>query len=417
MVRTGEDSSSCISFETNEEAALHQILASAAFQRAPALSRLLTYLWEHRCEPPSEYSIGIDVFGKRADFDPKLDATVRVHISRLRQKLKDYCETAAGNQPVTLILPPGQHRLHVQRAKPFTAVVDSPASPPSNGSRTTMLLVAAAVAIALLLCAALWQWRERRAVEASVKNNAAANELPPFWRRVLANGKLTRIVFPTPVFVQFGSIRVRDVKINDIDKIQQSVALRPLEPMLQDAKLSQTYSVTSDTLALGTLMGILANRGLPLTISPTRDLSLEEFGSDNLLFLGVPPTSQHIERLLSRTHFYLQPGGDQIGIRDPTPDEKRLSLRESSDSIHFGIVTVLPGEARGTNMVLLCGLHSAALASYLASPLTLRELEKFLQARGMPQYFEMIVRTEQEGLSLLKARPVAFRPIPVTHSN
>jgi hypothetical protein len=150
-------------------------------------------------------------------------------------------------------------------------------------------------------------------------------------------------------------------------------------------------------------------------VSPTRDLSLEEFGSDNLLFLGVPPTSQHIERLLSRTHFYLEPGGAHIAIRNPTPDEMRLSLNESSGSIHFGIVMVLPGEARGTNMVLLCGLHSAALASYLASPVTLRELDKFLRARGMPEYFEMIVRTEQEGLSLLKAQPVAFRPIPVSH--
>lgn len=66
-------------------------------------------------------------------------------------------------------------------------------------------------------------------------------------------------------------------------------------------------------------------------------------------------------------------------------------------------------------MVLLCGLHSAALASYLASPVTLRELENLLHARGMPEYFEMIVRTEQEGLNLLKARPVAFRAIPVSH--
>ena len=85
MGRTGEDSSSYISLETEEEAALHNILASAAFRRAPALSKLLNYLWEHRDDSASEYSIGIDVFGKRPEFDPKLDATVRVHISRLRQ--------------------------------------------------------------------------------------------------------------------------------------------------------------------------------------------------------------------------------------------------------------------------------------------------------------------------------------------
>jgi hypothetical protein len=412
MGRTGEDSP-YISLETEEETALHHILASPAFRRAPALSRLLHYLWAHRDDSASEYSIGIDVFGKRPEFDPKLDATVRVHISRLRQKLKDYAETSGRDQPVNLILPAGQHQLQIQRVEPFTAVVEAP-PPPADPKKLDTRLLLAGVAV-LFLCAALWQWHQARTYEASAKSQTAASELPAFWSRALGNGKLTRIVFPTPVFVQFGSIRVRDVKVNDIEKIQQSTALRPLEPQLQDAKLSQSYSVTSDTLALGTLMGTLANRGLPLTVSPTRDLSLEEFGSDNLLFLGVPPTSQHIERLLSRTHFYLEPGGAHIAIRNPTPDEMRLSLNESSGSIHFGIVMVLPGEARGTNMVLLCGLHSAALASYLASPVTLRELEKFLRARGMPEYFEMIVRTEQEGLSLLKAQPVAFRPIPVSH--
>ena len=202
--------------------------------------------------------------------------------------------------------------------------------------------------------------------------------------------------------------------MNDIDQMAHSIALHPLQPLLRDAKLSQSYSVTSDTLALGTLMGTLANRGLPLTVSPTRDLSLEEFGSNNLLFLGIPPTSQHIERLLSRTHFYLEPGGAQIGIRNPTAEEMHLSLKDMPGEVRHGIIMVLPGEAPGTRMVLLCGLHSAALASYLASPVTLRELDKFLQSRGLPEYFEMIVESEQEGLSLLKARPVAFRPIPAT---
>jgi hypothetical protein len=415
MVRTGEDISSYVTSVAEGEIVFQNILASPAFQRAPALSRLLTYLWEHRESSATEYSIGIDVFGKRPEFDPKLDATIRVHISRLRQKLKDYAETGGREHTVHLILPQGQHCLKIQRAEPLTAVVEAPLAPHPTPSHTKLLAVISLFA-AVLMCVVFWQWQALHAVERTSRQAAASRaDLPPFWQRVLANGKLTRIVFPTPVFLQFGSVRVRDVRVNDIDEVAHSIALRPLQPLLRDAKLSQSYSVTSDTLALGMLMGVLANRGLPLTVSPTRDLSLEEFGSNNLLFLGIPPTSQHVERLLSRTHFYLEPGSSQIGIRNPTTEEMRIPLKDSPGEIHYGIVMVLPGEAAGTRMVLLCGLHSAALASYLASPVTLRELDKFLQSRGLPEYFEMIVRSEQEGLSLLKAKPVAFRTIPVRH--
>jgi len=76
--------------EVGVENAIRAIEESAAFQRAPVLRRLLLYLWEHRNDESSEYGIGVDVLGRKPEFDPKIDATVRVHVSRLRQKLRDF---------------------------------------------------------------------------------------------------------------------------------------------------------------------------------------------------------------------------------------------------------------------------------------------------------------------------------------
>ena len=68
-------------------AALEQVLASRHFLSAKTLSRLLRYLVERtldgHAEPLKEYSLGVDVLGRPADFDPRIDSIVRVETSRL----------------------------------------------------------------------------------------------------------------------------------------------------------------------------------------------------------------------------------------------------------------------------------------------------------------------------------------------
>ncbi|MGH9665690.1 MAG: helix-turn-helix domain-containing protein, partial [Bryobacteraceae bacterium] len=376
---------------------LDAIIASAAFRRAPALRRLLLYLWEHRAEQSGEYAIALDVLSKRPDFDSKLDATVRVQVSRLRQKLKEFFNAEGSGLAFRLVIPAGGHALELQPVQISTA--SAPASPahPSPLRQSAFL---AAIAACILLCAATaWFWHRARSLEAEAAARPASAELPPFWRSVLGNGRVTHVVFPTPTFFQVGRLRVRDVAINDPAGISMSPQLESLLRPFGKPSVSQTYSVTSDTLALAILLKALANRGVPVTISSTRDLSLELFGSENLLFLGVPPTSRLVERLLARTDFYLQPGGSVVGIRHPLSNEPKQFAPsvQSSTGTTFGIIAVLPGQAPQTRLVLLCGLQTFALASYLASPLTLHELGDFLARKGHPEFFEMVVSSEVEG--------------------
>jgi hypothetical protein len=49
----------------------------------------------------SEYAVATDALGRRIDFDPKTDASVRVQISRLRRKLKDFYETEGAPMRLT----------------------------------------------------------------------------------------------------------------------------------------------------------------------------------------------------------------------------------------------------------------------------------------------------------------------------
>ena len=75
-------------------AALERILASRCFQQAGRASDFLRFVVEqtlagsgHRLKG---YTIGVEVFGRPADFDAQSDALVRVEAGRLRRRLVEY---------------------------------------------------------------------------------------------------------------------------------------------------------------------------------------------------------------------------------------------------------------------------------------------------------------------------------------
>jgi hypothetical protein len=72
---------------------------------------LLLYLWQHRQESLSEYAVATGAFGRRSDFDPKIDATVRVQVGRLRTKLKEFYDAEGESLPLRLSIPLGGHEL------------------------------------------------------------------------------------------------------------------------------------------------------------------------------------------------------------------------------------------------------------------------------------------------------------------
>lgn len=90
---------------------LRQVLESKCFQNSESLRRLLSYLGDrslnHAAEELKEYTIGVEVFGRPATYDPKKDASVRVQMSRLRQKLEEYHQTEGSNDRYRLELPKG----------------------------------------------------------------------------------------------------------------------------------------------------------------------------------------------------------------------------------------------------------------------------------------------------------------------
>ena len=93
---------------------LARVVNSSGFVPSARLVRFLTHIVNRTIngDPDSlkEFSIAMEVFDRTADYDPNIDAIVRVEARRLRSKLKSYYEEGPGrSDPVLIGLRPGSY--------------------------------------------------------------------------------------------------------------------------------------------------------------------------------------------------------------------------------------------------------------------------------------------------------------------
>ena len=92
---------------------LNKALQSQALASSAALKKLLEYLINKvlRSEQHEikEYSLGTEVFGRHASFDPHLDTIVRVQVRRLRQKLQQYYSSEGAGDFIQIDIPKGSY--------------------------------------------------------------------------------------------------------------------------------------------------------------------------------------------------------------------------------------------------------------------------------------------------------------------
>jgi hypothetical protein len=391
---------------------MEAVLNSQTFQKAPALRHLLQYLWEHRTEEVNEYSIAVDAFSRRADFDPKIDATVRVQIARLRQKLKEYYDSEGSGSAQMLTVPLGKHRIEIVSGP---ALVYNELRTRNLRLRKAILLLASVVILLAAACTVLVVQNHR--VTASVSESRPA--LPAFWTQLVGNGINTRLVLETPVFFRWeeSNLKVRDVRVNEFADYPQSEELGRLVKRFGAPKLMQNYTATSDTFAAIRLLQFLESRGCHLSVVSGADLSMDAAEESNLILIGTAGVNRRFRGLLEKANFVPVPDGDRVVNRSPKPGERPeyVQVLESPKRRTVpGVVGVLPVGTRRNRALIMIGVEPVALANYLTSPSGLAALDKARKEQGSPEFFDAVVEAEVHAGTVLKANLVAFRAHPVS---
>jgi TolB-like protein len=151
------------SVETEAQAAQAQLeclLQSDLFARSGQLSRLLQFLVQRhlqgRDQELKESVIGVEVFGRQADYDSKRDPIVRTEARRLRARLAEYYRGAGKSNALIIELPKGGY-VPVFRSTETAA--------PSSRPRTRLWVSwgrLAAAGAAVALAAVGWTWFEKQ---------------------------------------------------------------------------------------------------------------------------------------------------------------------------------------------------------------------------------------------------------------
>jgi hypothetical protein len=93
--------------------ALERLGKSRTMRRAEKLIQLLNFLVETTLGGNAHYlketTIGVSVFGRPPDYDPKTDTIVRSQAWRLRAKLRDYYATEGAQDSVIIDIVKGQY--------------------------------------------------------------------------------------------------------------------------------------------------------------------------------------------------------------------------------------------------------------------------------------------------------------------
>ena len=92
---------------------LTKVLESRVFEKSERMRRFLRFIVEMtlagKQSEIGEYNLGLAVYDRTAEFDPRLNSIVRVDAARLRSKLREYYETEGRDDAIRFQIPKGKY--------------------------------------------------------------------------------------------------------------------------------------------------------------------------------------------------------------------------------------------------------------------------------------------------------------------
>ena len=393
-------------------AEVDRLTQSSVLHGSEALCRLLRYLagqaLAHPGVPVKEYQLATEVFGRPADFDPRMDSTVRVQTGRLRSKLAEYYPSAGADDPIVLEIPKGSYSLvfHYRAAAP--AVKYEPASGAAiaetasgaralQGSRDgaapnrlvpVVWTLAALSMVSVGLLIALWASERRQAPEL-VKADALSEPLRTFWAPFLQAQEMPWIIFSNAEFVG-----------------KPQVGIRYFDPS-RDSKSSilDHYTGVGEVLGVAELSRVFTQVHREVRIKRGRLLSLDDVKNNNVIFIGSLAENLVLREIPTTQDFIFRkiPSGTREGdveIANLHPRSGEALVFQASETLpiveDYALIGLVPGLNPSHSILVLAGtttMGTQAAAEFVCRAHDVEDILKLLPNQGKPLGpFEAVIR-------------------------
>ncbi len=386
-----------------KEQAAEALLRASIVRDHTNLHALLTYLIQHSLaehpEPLKEFTIGVEALGKPEGYDPRLDSTVRVDISKLRAKLREYYQNEGVTSPLRIEIPKGQYDLTYARAPhlveaPLAESITKPSRP-------------------------LWWWGMAIALVAGVLGFGGARywgatksdaksltpELQAFWQPYLQATTPTLFVYGTPMFVRLDSYLFRRPRLNSWEAAETDDEVNRIAAELKTTEKRASFKFTGvgEAEALFLLTRLMTDHQVTMAVKRSSNLSWEDLKGRHVIVIGSQKYNPQILKLPFQPKFEADRG--RVTNLNPQPGEpveyRNVFQDQFGEPIEtYAIISVCQGLDPNTRVTILaCSSNegTGGAAEYVTRPDTMKDLFRQMKldpVKPLPQTFQAVIRVK-----------------------
>jgi len=395
---------------------LERILASPAFAQSQRISRFLRFVVEEVLkngpDDIKEYSLGVTVFDRDPDYDPRVDSIVRVEAGRVRTKLREYYSTEGRQDPVIIDLPKGSYIPSIITRETLRRRAGLSGISIIRGKGLLILTSVSALICATLAAYLLYQNAQMRQEMEARRQPVLTEEIRAVWAPFLAPGVQTYIVFGSPFFYFSPAQRLflRPYDIKDPQSSETDPVFRRLQerfgPIIPTPRYD--YVLEGDSLALQRLTDFLVRSGVSVKPMPAYTTTWDAIQGGNIILLGAPRMN-HLLSHFPRDMDFEWESETSLRNRNPQPGEQEVYTgmgpqgyssihRDPRQHLHdYAVIGLFPG-LRPDNEILVISAHGGPGVSeaveYLTRGETVRPLLDRLKLRdsGRRHHFQLLLR-------------------------
>ncbi len=394
---------------------VERIVGSQALQKSARLRELLLYITEQtlrgHAHQLNEHNIGLAVFGKRADYSPLEDSSVRVHARQLRLRLHEYFDSVGVGESLIVEIPKGSYVPEFHPARPPAPSQDQAPAPVAKPQPGLRQLLPWGLCVALVLVCAFLTWR--LSIAPRTVSPAPAQDPPWPLSEIFDSQHRTTIVVAD---VNYGMLRIMAQKPGSLEEYLRpdfpagfapasiSGQAAPIMKYISDSVLT-SYA---DAAVATSLVKLAGAHGDEVSVRSARDLRVRDLDEGNFILLGSPGSNPWVQLFRERLNFEEREGRVGEGPkfffnRHPLPSELKTyeGLRWTGTAgTDYADIALLPDEQHKSVILILQGLQqegTEAAGLFLSDPENRRKLREALGPNPDSKSrtgFEVLIRTQ-----------------------
>ena len=388
---------------------LERLLLSSHFRNSKRYPALLRYIVDEtlagRGPQLKERTLGVEVFGRPADYDTASDPIVRVTIAEIRKRIAQYYHEDAHISELRIELTPGSYlpeflpgreqeadHAYEPNLVPVAAVL--PAALPETvyaerpRHRRWLVPLLSVAALALLVVAAT-AWRSLR-----------PSPMDALWGPLFAeSGPITYCMPMSAKRNGHGSANTTDAAVAHAMDIAEPQV--PLSGTFFEYQFIGQNVVFSDVNAMMKLESVIEQQHRPVRIRLNFGTNLNELREGPTIFIGGLSNQWTLKLLDPLRYRFGGSDADSYFIRDARDPENRqwsvhLQNKMATVNHDYAIIARTHGQPLGQVAMVVAGIGmsgTAAAGEFLSNPDQVRELERRIGRANRDHDFEAVLKT------------------------